>query len=133
MKVTVNTKTEALEKNIAGVDKRARNAITAVMKYYPARITRYMKDNAPWTDRTGNARNGLYCQLRRPSENVWELILGHSVPYGIYLETRWSGKYAIIQPTKDEYSIVVMDHVARQVANVRSGPERVTWEYDGEL
>jgi hypothetical protein len=28
-----------------------------------------------------------------------ELILLHSMPYGIWLEVRWSGRYAIIGPT----------------------------------
>lgn len=70
-------------------------------------VENYMKDNAPWTDRTGNARNGLTARAFDEGDSVG-IDLFHSVEYGIYLEARWSGRYAIIQPTIDVMGPVVM-------------------------
>lgn len=62
----------------------------------------YMKSNAPWTDQTGNARNGLNGVVEADNEGV-SIVLFHSVPYGVFLETRWSGRYSIIMPTVKIY------------------------------
>lgn len=75
-------------------------------------VENYMKNNAPWTDRTGNARNGLSARAFREGDSVG-IDLFHSVEYGIYLEARWSGRYAIIQPTIDEMGPVVMQRYNR--------------------
>jgi hypothetical protein len=64
-----------------------------------ARAASMLRQNAPWTDRTGNARAGL--KAIHESEPMVEhrLVLLHSMPYGIWLEVRWSGRYAVIGPT----------------------------------
>lgn len=59
---------------------------------------RYMKTNASWQDQTGNARNGLTAKPFAEGNN-FGIDLFHSVPYGIWLEVRFSGRYAIIDPT----------------------------------
>lgn len=58
------------------------------------RIEEYMKINAPWEDQTGEAREGLGAEADGKT-----ITLYHSVDYGIWLEVRWSGRYAIILPT----------------------------------
>jgi hypothetical protein len=58
-----------------------------------------MRDNAPWTDRTGNARNGLTAKHEFTPMVKHELVLFHTMPYGFWLEVRWNGRYAIIGPT----------------------------------
>ena len=55
-----------------------------------------MKTNAPWTDRTGAARNGLHTQPFLGDKRHKEIVFAHSVEYGIWLETIESGQYAII-------------------------------------
>lgn len=75
-------------------------------------VENYMKDNAPWQDRTGNARNGLTAQAYKEGEEIG-IELAHSVPYGIYLEVRFSGTYAIIQPTIDHMGPIVMSRFNR--------------------
>lgn len=59
----------------------------------------YARANAPWTDRTGNARQGLKAKHEKTPMVEHALIIYHSMPYGIWLEVRWSGRYAIIGPT----------------------------------
>ncbi len=59
--------------------------------------TAWMKDNATWTDRTGNARSGLRAEPEHTgTSHIIHLM--HSVAYGIWLEVRWGGKYAVIIP-----------------------------------
>lgn len=70
-------------------------------------VENHMKTSAPWNDVTGNARNGLFARPYSEGDEVG-IILGHSVDYGIWLEVRWNGKYAVIQPTIDEMGPVVM-------------------------
>lgn len=57
-----------------------------------------MKMNAPWTDRTSAARNGLFTVASR-SGKVRTITFSHSVHYGIWLEVKYSGRDAIIMPT----------------------------------
>ena len=83
-----------------------------VAQYWAPRVENYAKTNAPWTDRTGNARNGLAARSYRDGQETG-IILYHQVPYGIYLETRWDGRYAIIDPTIAEMGPKVMQSYNR--------------------
>ena len=64
------------------------------------------KDNARWTDRTGNARSGLFGTAE--AEFARELVViylshGTDIDYGVYLETRYGGRYAIIMRTIERH------------------------------
>lgn len=59
----------------------------------------YARQNAPWTDRTGNARAGLFAKHQATPMVEHRLVVYHTMPYGYWLEVRWSGRYAIIGPT----------------------------------
>lgn len=72
--------------------------IDAVMARGATQGQNYMRANAPWTDRTGNARNGLF-GTNHHSGNQYVIVYFHSVPYGIWLEVAHSGRYRIIPPT----------------------------------
>ncbi len=61
-----------------------------------------MKHNAPWSDRTTNARNGLGARVRGSVRgSSWALVLFGTVDYQIYLElgTENMDEYPIIMPT----------------------------------
>lgn len=89
---------EKLDYNLRNFDARARAAINKSMIYQAGRSEEYMRTNAKWTDRTTNARNGLFATSIRENENSWTLILSHGVSYGIWLEVTNSGRYAIVRP-----------------------------------
>ena len=72
--------------------------------------TAYAKTNAPWTDRTGNARAGLHSSVDI-QPNSFELIVAGSVFYQIFLETRFSGRYAIILPTVNHIGGILMQRI----------------------
>jgi hypothetical protein len=62
----------------------------------------YMKTNAPWQNITRNARNSLTGQVtvaNSPGKTRIALKLSHGMDYGIWLELKNGGKFAIVRPT----------------------------------
>jgi len=58
----------------------------------------FAKQNAPWTDRTGDARRSIASvDLSEKGVVRYHLIIG--VDYGIWLEVSNQGKYRILVPT----------------------------------
>lgn len=93
------------------------SAIAALTEYYADRSVAHMKANAPWTDRTGNARNTL--STRAFTEpNRYVIVLYHVMPYGVWLEVRWSGRYAIILPTIEKMGPQVMTGLRKLLARI---------------
>ena len=93
---------------------KAKRAMLVAAKAVAPQAEAYMKNNATWTDRTGNARNGLKAEVEVQTNNVI-IHLFHQVPYGPYLETRWSGKYQIINPTIEVFAPVLIETVAQMI------------------
>lgn len=99
-------------------------AIRGVMEYHAPRVQNHARVNAPWTDRTTNARSGLMAvpfggSGGRERDSAGRFVAGggartqgivlfHSVPYGIWLEVAHSGQYAIILPTIQDQGPKVM-------------------------
>lgn len=69
------------------------------------------KANAPWSDRTGAARAGLYADVYNDGGEV-VLELGHTVDYGQWLELIQDGQYAIILPTLEKMADSVLQAAA---------------------
>lgn len=69
-----------------------------------AQIEAWMKANAPWTDRTGQARATLRAEVLDVTGRAAVILLRHGVSYGIYLETIQGGTYAIITPALDHFA-----------------------------
>lgn len=67
-----------------------------------------MRKNAPWTDRTGHARQRLTGTATQKATG-YLITLAHGVDYGVFLEFARSKKYAIIAPTLASESKKVMD------------------------
>lgn len=67
----------------------------------------YAKQNAPWTDRTGDARERLHATVEETGP-IGTIVLSHGVDYGLWLEIANGGRYAIIAPTIDVYGPIVM-------------------------
>jgi hypothetical protein len=73
-------------------------AIEEVVEHYAGEVQDYAQENAPWSDRTGAARDGLTAEASSHG-TTHEIVLYHTEEYGIWLEIRNSGEYAIILPT----------------------------------
>jgi hypothetical protein len=105
--------------NIKSYDKNAKRIITGQFMNARGDFTKYAKQNAPWTDRTGNARAGLHTIVNiPPNPTHWEIILAHSVPYGIWLEVRFSGRYAIIEPTIIHEGRLLLQRIASSLNRI---------------
>lgn len=110
-----------LLKGTLTLDKRLDNGVAGVMEYWDGRIEAGMKTGATWTDRTGNARAGLRAVAgHRPFVAHW-IDMFHSVAYGIWLEVRFAGRYAIIIPSLITYGPRVMATMNKLFARLGGG------------
>lgn len=76
----------------------------------------YMKENAPWQDHPGvneDARKNLQGAVVWDDDENFAIFLGHgaNVYYGIWLEVRWGGKFAIIVPTIEQFKPIIGDRL----------------------
>lgn len=76
-------------------------AIKALADQIATEAQNQMRQNAPWKDRTGNARAALFSMAEQASESLVILYLSHgsAISYGLYLETSHGMVYAVIVPT----------------------------------
>lgn len=70
---------------------------------FAEKIKAYAKENAPWEDRTTDAREGLDTDVV-PSGDEISIFLFHTVEYGVYLENANGGNFAIIIPTMEKFA-----------------------------
>ena len=95
---------------------RVLQAVAAIAQYAATQMQNAAKSDAPWTDRTGNARTGLFGTSEADfARKVVTIYLSHgaTIDYGVFLELRGggdggggggdgspgSGRYAIIMRT----------------------------------
>lgn len=93
------TGTDQIKNNMTAYGEKARQAVYELAQFFAPILETYAKQNAGWTDRTANARQSLYAVATKLAEDAVSLRLSHGVNYGVFLEVRWQGKYAIIWPT----------------------------------
>lgn len=87
---------------LAAMDQFARtceDAINTLADYFARVMEASAKENAPWEDQTGNARQALYGFTTELAGKVVMIYLSHGMEYGRFLELRSEAKYAIIWPT----------------------------------
>jgi hypothetical protein len=94
---------------LAVLDERVEAAVAIIFDHFGLIAENEMKTGARWTDRTGNARAGLVSEASRDG-NDFHLNFASMASYGIWLEIRWSGKYAIVGP--------VMENIAPRLAQM---------------
>jgi hypothetical protein len=82
--------------------KKALASIYAVAEFIADKMQTEAPQNAPWEDRTGNARSGLFSDVEmEAAEAIVTIYLshGHTIFYGKFLELAHGGRYSIIMPT----------------------------------
>lgn len=85
---------------------RVLTAVQAVAQYIATNMQNSAQHNAPWTDRTGNARSGIFGTAERDAaRRVVVIYLSHSasLDYPIWLELGHGGRYAIIMQTVEAH------------------------------
>jgi hypothetical protein len=114
-------------------------AVHAVAVYVGQQMQDQARGGAPWTDRTGNARSGLFFAVdgfglnpvvgqvsSGPQSQATDtasvsgdkdrlvIVLSHTVYYGKYLELSNGGKYAVVMSTV-ERNVGVLERMLRDL------------------
>lgn len=84
--------------------RRIYTGILQLARAFVPRIIAWMKTNAPWMDRTGNARQTLYAEVEASLLSI-AIALDHGMEYGFWLEVIGQGKWAIVGPALDYWSV----------------------------
>lgn len=89
--------------NIEDYTKKLQAGLLIITKQVAIKMENWAKTNAPWTDRTTNARRGLFADA--DWENVTKLVvsMSHTVDYGPMLELAYERKYAILERAIEQY------------------------------
>lgn len=87
-----------LERGVNSFMGRSEAAIRMYAETAALKLQNHMRDKAPWTDRTGHARQRLTGTVYTV-ETGYKITLAHGVDYGIWLELAHEKNFAIIQPT----------------------------------
>ena len=93
---------EGLARAIEQYGDRAITAVTALAGRIATIMQNDARESATWTDRTGNARTGLFGTAERDAAQKMVVIYlshGVDVDYGKWLELSGGGKYAVIMRT----------------------------------
>lgn len=98
---------KSLLETLDKADTKAQVAIKMFAQEGAKKFQNYAKQNRPWTDRTGHARQRLVGWVETFSDKV-RIHIGHGVDYGIYLELCNEKRYAILQPTVNAKSPEVL-------------------------
>ena len=85
-------------------ERRVIQTVKALAQYWAPTLERYAKNNAPWTDRTGHARQGLQGLAEDMAEEaIVSIVLKGGVDYQVFLELANAGRYAVILPTLEQH------------------------------
>lgn len=92
---------DKIRPSLKSAPQKGKAYLSRVTTYHALRAETYARIMARWVDRSGNARGGLtgYADNSRSSSWHYEIVLYHKMSYGLWLEIRWAGRYAIIRPT----------------------------------
>ena len=107
-----------LQINVTKLPSLLERLVTAATEYHGTRGEALMRRTATWRDRTGNARSGLVARVTH-SPKVHTITFAHSVPYGIWLEVRWAGRYAVIGKSVRTEGAAVMKTLNKAMARIR--------------
>lgn len=89
---------EQVVQNMAKFENKFDAALYQFANNGAQKMEAYAKQNRPWTDRTGRARQSLKGSAYKANKG-YRLEIAHGVSYGIYLEYKYNRKYAILWPT----------------------------------
>jgi hypothetical protein len=105
--------------NIERLGPRVEQAAFDIMDRQGDLATAYMKTNAPWTDRTSVARNGLGAKAFKQGKRLVLNLFGKA-RYQIWLEVKNNGRYAIITPTFEIWGPRVMRSMQGLIDRLRA-------------
>lgn len=105
-----------IAKNLDNLPFVIENAVLLVGERNAQAMQNYARKNASWTDRTGNARSGLFAIADRQPGKV-SIYLCHSMEYGLWLEIAHASRFEIIWPT----ILLALSRIKKDLTDVVSG------------
>lgn len=98
----------------------AAHQVEQAMRSGKEKVELYAKMNAPWSDRTGSAREGLTADVYLEGSEV-VLELAHTADYGLWLEIIQDGQFAIIMPTLEALGPEIIREAGGSVMLIEGG------------
>jgi hypothetical protein len=93
---------DTLSAKLLASNGKALSYLTKTTAYNSLAAEGWSKKNAPWRDRSSNARNSLSSVYRAGlfgGSSKFEIDIAHGMYYGIFLELKNGGRYSIIDKT----------------------------------
>lgn len=100
MNVNVEVDDQIVMQHLENMTDRLRTQLEVLGNATGQKIQQCAQENAPWTDRTGAARERLKYNSDI-DENGLVISIFHQMEYGIYLELCNNEKYAILKNARD--------------------------------
>lgn len=92
-----------------------RAAIAGVLLRFEPEVESWLKNNAPWTDRTGNLRQSMWAEFQQFALDL-ALVFDYGLDYGVFLELGNSGAYAVTGPALDYFAPRIWAEIERLFA-----------------
>lgn len=103
---------DTVKRNMANYARDVKSNAKALAQRYAVDIENYAKNEASWQDRTGNARQALYTLVDDGNGRLI-IYLSHGVDYGLWLEVKYQGRYAIIERTLEHFYTPIQNSFRR--------------------
>ena len=105
-------------KRLSDVETKSQVAFRMFATEGAKKFENYAKQNRPWTDRTGQARQRLTGWVEMFSDKI-RIHIGHGVDYGIYLELANQKRFAILQQTVNAVSPEILEGFSELTRYIR--------------
>lgn len=90
--------TSGLTKGLSLLENKTDIGVRMLAETGAVKMQGYAQGHAPWTDRTGRARQSLQGSVE-PYSDGYRIKIAHGVDYGIWLELAHEKRFAIIPDT----------------------------------
>ena len=115
---------------LAKVESKANIAIGMLCETAAKNLEKDAKSQAPWTDRTGSARQRLQGYTYQRTSG-WRIVLAHGVDYGIWLELAHEKRFAIVGPLinlSGPYILKDFENLLDKIGGLGSGTIHTTFD-----
>lgn len=104
---TFKVDASSLSDKLLSMQQKADIAMMMYAQQGAQQFENYAKNNRPWTDRTGHARQRLSGYVEKNPDNI-RIYISHGVEYGFWLEYSHEKRFAILQKTINAISPMVI-------------------------
>ncbi len=101
-------------RNLEAFSERLLAALYLLGQHRAALMESDAKMGAPWRDRTGNARQGLFGEVMADKDSL-KIRIAHTMEYGVWLELCHHKRFAILEPTAKRHAPEFCAEVERLV------------------